>query len=105
MAGTNTSVFTGCWSKDYQELQARDPDTLPASFLTGNGTAMLSNRISHFFDLQGPSMSIDTGCSSGLVAIHQGCRSILWGESDVSIVSASNLLLSPDLFIALSNLR
>lgn len=65
---------------------------------------MLSNRVSHFFDLQGASMSIDTGCSSGLVALHQGCRSILWGDSDVSIVAASNVMLSPDLFIALSNL-
>lgn len=105
IAGTNTSVFTGCWGQDYKELQARDPDMLPSSFLTGNGTAMLSNRISHFFDLQGASMSIDSGCSSGLVAMHQACRSILWGDSDMSIVTASSAMLSPDLFIALSSLR
>ncbi|TVY84967.1 Highly reducing polyketide synthase azaB [Lachnellula suecica] len=104
VAGTDTSVFTGCWGKDYHELQVRDPDILPASFLTGNGTAMLSNRISHFFDLQGASMSIDTGCSSGLVALHQACRSILWGESNISVVAASSVMLNSDLFVALSSL-
>ncbi|OTA56670.1 polyketide synthase [Hypoxylon sp. EC38] len=104
LAGSNTSVFSGCYGKDYHELQARDPESLPAAFLTGNGTAMLSNRISHFYDLCGPSMSIDTGCSSGLVALHQGCRSIRTGESDTAIVGASSLMLSPDLFIAKSSL-
>ncbi|KAI0116097.1 polyketide synthase [Hypoxylon sp. NC0597] len=104
LAGSNTSVFSGCYGKDYHELQARDPESLPAAFLTGNGTAMLSNRISHFYDLYGPSMSIDTGCSSGLVALHQGCRSIHTGESDMAIIGASSLMLSPDLFIAKSSL-
>ncbi|KAI1408612.1 polyketide synthase [Hypoxylon sp. FL1857] len=104
LAGSNTSVFSGCYGKDYHELQARDPESLPAAFLTGNGTAMLSNRISYFYDLYGPSMSIDTGCSSGLVALHQGCRSIRTGESDMAIIGASSLMLSPDLFIAKSSL-
>lgn len=74
------------------------------SFLTGNYTAMLSNRISHFYDLQGASMSIDTGCSSGLAALHQACQTIRSGESDVSIVGASSTILNPDLFIAMSTL-
>ncbi|KAI1372099.1 polyketide synthase [Hypoxylon crocopeplum] len=105
LAGSDTSVYTGCFGKDYHELQARDPECLPASFLTGNGTAMLSNRISHFYDLQGPSMSIDTGSSSSLVCLHQGCRSIALGESEISIIAASNAILSPDLYIAMSSLR
>ncbi|KAI1427682.1 polyketide synthase [Xylaria sp. FL1777] len=103
LAGTDTSVYAGCSGKDYHELQARDPQSMPASFLNGNATAMLSNRVSHFFDLHGPSMAIDTGDSSGLVCLHQGCRSIALGESEISIVAASNAILSPDLYIALSN--
>ncbi|KAI1349028.1 polyketide synthase [Xylaria sp. FL0043] len=103
LAGTDTSVYAGCCGKGYQELQARDPESIPPCFLAGNGTAMLSNRISQFFDLHGPSMSIDAGDSSGLVCLNQACRSILLGESEISIAAASNAILSPDLYIALSN--
>ncbi|KAI1291378.1 polyketide synthase [Xylaria venustula] len=103
LAGTDTSVYAGGSGKDYALLQARDPDAIPPSYLTGNGTAMLSNRVSHFFDLRGPSMSIDTGDSSALVCLYQACRSILIGESGISIVAASNAILSPDHYIALSN--
>ncbi|KAI0973776.1 polyketide synthase [Xylaria arbuscula] len=103
LVGTDTSVYAGGSGKDYALLQARDPDTIPPSYLTGNGTAMLSNRISHFFDLRGPSMSIDTGDSSALVCLYQACRSISLGESGISIIAASNAILSPDHYIALSN--
>ncbi|KAI3335770.1 polyketide synthase [Ustulina deusta] len=103
LAGTDTSVYAGCSGSDYDTLQARDPESIPASFLTGNGTAMLSSQISHFYDLHGPSMSIDTGCSTGLVCLHQGCRSAALGDSEISIVAASTAILSPDLYIALSD--
>lgn len=95
-------MFTGCFNKDYHELQTKDPECLPQYFVAGTGTAMLSNRISHFYDLQGPSMAIDTGCSAGLVALHQGCQSIRSGESDVSIVGAANTILHQDSFIGMS---
>jgi acyl transferase domain-containing protein len=66
---------------------------------------MLSNKISHFYDLLGASMTIDTGCSSGLVALHQACHSIRSGESDMSVVGATTTILNPDLYIAMSTLR
>ncbi|KAE8384250.1 putative polyketide synthase [Aspergillus alliaceus] len=104
LAGTNTSVYTGTFNKDYHEIQTKDAEVLTRSFLAGTGTAMLSNRVSHFFDLQGPSLSIDTGCSSGLVAVHQACQSIRAGESNISIVGASSTLLSQDAFISASTI-
>ncbi|KFY24016.1 hypothetical protein V491_02322 [Pseudogymnoascus sp. VKM F-3775] len=104
LAGSNTSVFTGCYGKDYHDLLSRDPEVLPPSFITGNGTAMRANRISHFYDLHGPSMSIDTACSSGLVCLHQAVQSIRSGESDMSIVGAASSLLNPDMFISQSTI-
>ncbi|KAI0855719.1 ketoacyl-synt-domain-containing protein [Xylaria cubensis] len=104
LAGTNTSVFSGCYGKDYHDQLTRDPEAMPPSFLTGNYTAMMSNRISHFYNLQGASMSIDTGCSAGLACLHQACLTIRNRESDVSIVGASSTMLNPDLFMAMSNL-
>ena len=49
-------------------------------------------------------MTIDTGCSTGLVALHQGCQTIYSGESDMCIVGASSIMLSQGFFIGLSTL-
>jgi acyl transferase domain-containing protein len=81
-----------------------DPEVLPNSFITGNGSAMFSNRISHFYDLKGTSVTSDTGCSGGMIALHHACRNLQFGESEMSIVAASSLILNPDMFIAMSNL-
>lgn len=99
LASTNTSVYTGTLNKDYHEIQSKDAEALPLCSLFGTGTATLSNRISHFFDLRGPSISIDTGDSAGIVAVHRGCQSIRSGESDMSIVGAANIFLGQDDFI------
>jgi acyl transferase domain-containing protein len=82
----------------------RDPDTLPRFLLMGVGAAMASNRISHFYDLRGPSMTIDTGCSTTLTAFHQACQSLRTGESDMSVVGGANVLLNPDMFVIMSSL-
>ncbi|KAI8627870.1 hypothetical protein F5Y19DRAFT_477042 [Xylariaceae sp. FL1651] len=101
LAGSDTSVYTGYSGRNSHKLQTQDPECLTADFLTGSGTA---NRISHFYDLQGPSMSIDTDCSSGLVCLHEGCRSITLGESGLSIIAASTAILSPDFHVSMSSL-
>ena len=49
-------------------------------------------------------MTLDTGCSGSLVAIHQACRSIQLGESSLAIAGGSGIMLSPNMFIALSNI-
>ena len=41
-SGSNASVFTGTFARDYFDTLIRDPENLPASFITGNGGAMLS---------------------------------------------------------------
>jgi acetyl-CoA acetyltransferase len=49
-------------------------------------------------------MTVDTGCSTSLVALHLACQSIRAGESDVSVVGGSNVMLNPDMFITMSSL-
>ncbi|KAL8907696.1 MAG: hypothetical protein Q9207_001265 [Kuettlingeria erythrocarpa] len=65
---------------------------------------MASNRLSHFYDLRGPSMSVDTGCSTTLTALHQACQSLRTRESDMSIVGGANVMLNPDMFAVMSSL-
>lgn len=103
LAGSNTAVFSGQFVRDYSDSLMRDPDILPQFYLTGNGAAMMSARIAHFFDLRGPCLTLDTGCSTGLTALHQACQSIRTGEVDMAVVSGSNLLLNPETFNQMSS--
>ena len=105
IAGTDTSCYIGNFTTDYREMLLRDPDFAPLYTLSGSGQELLSNRISWFYDLRGPNFTLGTACSSSLVALHQACQSIRTGESSVSIVGGSNLLLNPDMFMMLSNMQ
>lgn len=49
---------------------------------SGHSRAIISNRLSYFFDLRGPSATIDTACSASLVALHLACQSLRSGESE-----------------------
>lgn len=66
---------------------------------------MASNRLSHWFDLRGPSMSIDTGCSTTLTAFHQACQSLRHGESDMSVVGGANVIINPENWIVMSSVK
>ncbi|EAQ92786.1 hypothetical protein CHGG_01021 [Chaetomium globosum CBS 148.51] len=103
--GSNTSVYTGAFTKDYHDLQVRDSLHAARGFVTGNYAAMLANRISHFFDLRGPSTAVDTGCSTSLMGLHLACQSLRAGESDCAIVGGAALNLNPDAFTNLSAIQ
>lgn len=90
--------------RDYHDVLNRDPETLPRYFITGNAGTMVSNRISHFYDLRGPSVTVDTACSTTLTALHLAVQSLRAGESDMAIVTGANLLLNSDVFVTMSNL-
>ncbi|KAH8199740.1 hypothetical protein TruAng_006085 [Truncatella angustata] len=105
LQGSSTSVYAGLMIRDYMDVQARDPDYFSKYMVTGTSSALTSNRISYFFDWTGPSMTVDTACSSSLVALHQAVLGLRSGESRVSCVCGSNLLLGPELFISAANLH
>ncbi|KAE8133798.1 hypothetical protein BDV38DRAFT_179475 [Aspergillus pseudotamarii] len=105
MRGSPTSVFIGAMTSDYHDIQARDLDTISRWHATGTSPSILSNRISYFFDLKGPSMTINTACSSSLVALHQAVQSLRNGDCSTAIVGGVNLLLDPEVYISHSNLH
>ncbi len=103
IAGTKTAVCISVFSDDYSNMLLSDPESLPLHHVTGTGKAIFANRISYYFDLKGPSFTLDTGCSGSLVALHQACQSIRSGESEQAIVGGTNLLLSPKTSMSLGN--
>ncbi|KAI1426161.1 polyketide synthase [Xylaria sp. FL1777] len=100
IAGSSAGVYVANFSVDYQPVQTRDPDYLHRYVATGSGATIMSNRISHVFNLHGPSSTIDTACSSSLYALHQALNAIKTNDCDSAIVASSNLILSPELHIA-----
>ncbi len=74
---------------DYEQISMTDAQTTLADCATGNGNAILANRISHSFDLHGTSQTIDTGCSGSLVAVHQAVQDLRSGNSDMVCLSVA----------------
>ncbi|CAI6339911.1 unnamed protein product [Periconia digitata] len=104
VSGSKTSVHVGCFSSDHMTTAFRDLEQMQRYSATGISSAMLSNRLSWFFNLHGPSLTIDTACSSGMVALDLACEGLWSGQTSMAIVSASNLNLTPELNVSLSNM-
>ncbi|KAJ5902692.1 hypothetical protein N7495_003220 [Penicillium taxi] len=89
LSGRKVGVFVGGNFADYELRNLRDIDTCPMYQATGNAPSLQSNRISYFFNLQGPSITLDTACSSSLVALHYAVQSLRTGESSEALVAGS----------------
>ena len=102
-----TGVYVGMCSSDYAylQLETRDRALLDAHFASGIAHSVASGRLSYLLGLQGPSLTIDTACSSSLVAVHLACQALRTGDCRMALAGGVNLILSPDLYIALSHSR
>jgi acyl transferase domain-containing protein len=107
LKGSNTGVFIGMCSGDYSRshLHAVNPDRIDAYSLTGVTFSTAAGRISYSFGFEGPCITVDTACSSAFAALHGAIRSLRWGESDMAVVGAVNLILSPRNHICLSKMQ
>ncbi|MDF5718965.1 MAG: SDR family NAD(P)-dependent oxidoreductase [Rhizonema sp. PD37] len=102
LAGSKTGVFIGISIGDYYDIQLRDRDSINAYTNLGGVHCITANRISYILDLKGPSMAVDTACSSALVAVHLACQSIWNGESALAIAGGVNAILKPEATIGFS---
>ena len=87
LAGRPVGVFVGMFMHDFENVVSgvsERPLSSPHS-ATGSSTTIAANRISYFYNFQGPSLVVDTACSSSLVAVHLACKSLLDGESEVAL--------------------
>ncbi|KAF2180797.1 KR domain-containing protein [Zopfia rhizophila CBS 207.26] len=102
--GTQTACYMGTSMSDYRDSIVRDFGNYPKYHLLGTSDEMISNRVSHFFDLHGPSATIETACSSSHVATHLACQSLQSGESEMAIAGGVGMLLVPESTMQLNNL-
>ncbi|MCC3316552.1 type I polyketide synthase [Nocardia africana] len=103
LKGESVGVFIGTSTNDFSLIAALGlgksdadaPASADAYALTGGSTAIVANRVSYFYDFRGPSVAVDTACSSTLVAVHDAVRALRNGDADVALAGGVNMLLAP----------
>lgn len=88
--------FVGCSTCDYEQNVACHAPT--AFSATGQLRAFAAGRVSHFFGWTGPSVTLDTACSSSAVAVHQACRAIVAGDCDAALAGGAFVMCGPQWF-------
>ncbi len=94
-------VFVGCGPQNYERHHlSSDPDLLSAAGAQQvallNDRDFLASTISYKLGLTGPSITVQTACSTSLVAVHLAARSLLTYETDAALAGAATLQLSPN---------
>jgi acyl transferase domain-containing protein/acyl carrier protein/SAM-dependent methyltransferase len=92
---SDVGCYVGVAASDYEDNVASHPPT--AFSVLGMVRAFVSGKISHFFNMSGPSMVFDTACSSSAVAIHTACQALRNGECSMALAGGVNVITSPTL--------
>ena len=102
--GTDIGVYAGVSHTDYQNIQggATDRSSISPHSPTGNAHSIGANRISYCFNLVGPSIALDTACSSALTAVHLACEQLAAGRCKMALAGGVTVMITPDGFIGFS---
>ncbi|WP_139491842.1 beta-ketoacyl synthase N-terminal-like domain-containing protein [Brevibacillus dissolubilis] len=92
LKGSRTGVFVGHSMENRYKSLLGNGDPLAD---IGNMPSMIAARVSYLFNLRGPSMTIDTTCSSSLVAVHTACQALKNNECDTAIAGGVNVGVFP----------
>jgi acyl transferase domain-containing protein len=107
LRGTQTGAFIGVCFDDYARFSLKSSDLthIDAYNSLGNFRSLAAGRLSYFLGLQGPSMQLDTTCSSSLLAVHLAMMSLRSGECRLALAGGVNLMLEPGTTIGLCKLK
>lgn len=102
--GTGIAVFVGVSHNDYQIIQGTpwDSSGISPHSPTGSAHSIAANRISYCFNLRGPSIAMDTACSSALTAVHVACDHIRAGRCTTALAGGVTIMVTPGGFIGFS---
>lgn len=99
LSGKKVGVFVGAQFQDYQQALAEN-GIINAQMGIGNELSIIANRVSYFFNFNGPSEVVNTACSSSLVAVNRAIQSIVNNESEIALAGGVSLIFSPNSMIS-----
>ncbi|XMN10908.1 type I polyketide synthase [Streptomyces griseobrunneus] len=105
LEGSNTGVYLGAMSSDYDVARRWDVGSSDGYKITGNGSSLISGRVAYTLGLSGPALTIDTACSSSLVALRLACEALRSGECDLALAGGVTVMSTPQIFVEFSRLN
>ncbi len=95
LAGSNTGVFSSLYVSQLAHMQRMDNEMDALYLPTGNAISIAANRISYLFDLRGPSVIVDSACSSSMASLYLACLNLQNKSCDMALVCGAKLNLLP----------
>jgi acyl transferase domain-containing protein/SAM-dependent methyltransferase len=99
---SRTGIFTGLSNFDYYRAVLQDDLRIDAYAGSGNSPSMAAGRLAYMLGVHGPTMTVDTSCSSSLVAVHLACQSLRVRECNLALAGGVNVILAPQMHIGFS---
>ncbi len=98
LSSKNVGVFITALPGDYKDVITSNTDTYHNFSFTGNASAVLSGRLSYFYNMKGPCMTVDTACSSSLTLIHLAYLYLTTNQCEAALIGAASIFSTPQLF-------
>ena len=107
LKGSQTGIFVGQYWDDYsmQRIYAAPPGDIDRYAQLSALRGLSAGRIAHVLDAHGPTLQVDTACSSALLAVHLACQSLCQGESDLALAGGVSLILAPEHLIGICQMQ
>lgn len=99
--GSDTAVFFGVSPQEYGPRIYQEANGFAGYLATGTSVCVASGRVAYTLGLQGPTLSVDTGCSSSLVAVHLAVQSLRSDECDLAVAGGATVVCSPSVLVGL----
>ena len=102
LRGTKTGTYVGLLGQDYAPRAPQSFDEVEGHVMTGISNAVASGRIAYAYGFEGPALTVDTSCSSSLVAAHIAMQALRTGEADLALAGGVTVIAQPDIFTEFS---
>ncbi|MFI7663583.1 type I polyketide synthase [Micromonospora parva] len=105
LRGERVGVFTGVMYHDYASRLPEVPREIEGYLSNGNAGSIISGRVAYALGLEGPALTIDTACSSAVVAVHLAAQSLRQGECTMALAGAVTVMSTPVAFVEFTRQR